>query len=228
VPEIEYDLTEEDLLAYQRYHRRNPPEPRRGGGPANVVVWVLFVALVVAATLLWNFSDSRTATAYLLVVPYIALGAALALGGVVLYARLMQPRLLLRALRQGQNADKFLGWRRLTIDAEGIHATSEFASSVYLWHGIDRIGQTPDHAFFYINTTMAIVLPRAAFREDAAFKDFVNMARRYYRIGRVGDGRGASGEPPIPTALPAEDGPGASEGIVQKDVRRSFRDPPGA
>ena len=221
--EIEYELMSEDLLAYQRYHRRNPPEPRRGGGLTNAFLWVFVGMLALSAMLLTIGSDNRVATSYLLVIPYVGLGAALALAGMVLYARLMQPRLLMRTLKQGRNAEKVLGWRRLSIDAEGVRSTSEFASSLYLWHGIDRIGSTPDHAFFYISTATAVVVPRTAFADDRAFKEFVDAARRYYRVGRVGDGRGRPvGDAAIPTALPADEAPGepADDRIIRGEGGR--------
>jgi hypothetical protein len=148
---------------------------------------------------------------YLTMVPFVGVGAALALLGLMVYVRLTAPRLLYRALKKGRNAEKFLGWRRVSLDAEAIRTVSDFAASTYLWHGVDKVGATLEHAFFYINTTMAIVVPGRAFADDRAFKDFVDAARRYWRMGGMA---GGASHRPIPTALPARQDAGASEGVV--------------
>ena len=136
--------------------------------------------------------------------PFVVLGGALMLLGLIVYVRLTGRRLLAQALKQGRNTRKFLGWRRLSIDAEAMRNVSEFASSTYRWHGIDKVGATLDHAFVYINTTTAIILPCRAFRDDRAFKDFVDAARSYHRMGGV-EGRAPGVEAPTPPGHEADD-----------------------
>jgi hypothetical protein len=197
--EVEYELTTEDLIAFQRYHQQNPPSPQQRGGPATALVGGFVFLMFVTAGLFFFLSDNPTASWYILMVPFVVLGAAAMLLGLIVYARLTAPRQLSRAMQQGRNAEKFLGWRRLSIDAEAIRNTSEFASATYLWHGIDKVGATLDHAFFYINTTTAVIVPCRAFRDDRLFKDFVDAARHYHRMGEVAGetaaGRGAWGLP---------------------------------
>ncbi len=211
--EVEYDLTPDDLLAFQRYHQRSSPQPQQRGGPANALVGTVIFIAVATTALFFFLSDDPTAAWYLMMVPFVGLGAALALLCVIVYARATAPRLLFRAMKQGRNAEKFLGWRRLSIDAEAIRNTSEFASSAYLWHGIDQIGSTLDHAFFYINTTTAIVVPRRAFRDDRAFDDFLEAARHYHRMGGEVMRR-AWDHPPTGMQAPGGSGGAADDRII--------------
>ncbi len=211
--EIEYGLTEQDLIAFQRYHARNPPHPQQRGGPTTALVGGLVFLLIITAALLVPLSDDPTAAWWLLHVPFAVLGAAAMLLGLIVYARLTAPRQMARALAQGRNAEKLLGWRRVAINAEAIRNTSEFAASTYLWHGIDAIGATPDHAFLYINTATAVIVPGRAFRDDRAFQDFVDAARDYYRGGGAApDPRGGWAAPrpggvvaPDPSGGPPDD-----------------------
>ena len=206
--EVEYELTPEDLIAFQRYHRQSAPQPQQRGGPANTLVGtVIFISVATMASFFF-LSDNPTAAWYLTMVPFIGLGAALAMLGMIVHVRLTAPRLLFRAMQQGRNAEKFLGWRRLSIDAEAVRSASDFAASTYLWHGIDQVGTTLDHAFFYINTTTAIVVPRRAFRDDRAFDEFLEAARYYHRMGGEVVRRAWARD--YPTGMPAPGGSGGA------------------
>ncbi len=215
--EVEYDLTPEDLIAFQRYHKRNPPQPQQRGGPATALTGTVIFIAVATTSLFFILSDNPVAEWYLMMVPFAGLGAALALLCVIVWARLTTPRLLFRALKQGRNAEKFLGWRRVSLDAEAVRNTSEFASSTYLWHGIDMVGTTRDHAFLYINTATAVVVPCRAFRDERAFEEFLEAARYYRRMG----GREA-GFPRLDEGSPPAGSPASSDDrIIPKERGRS-------
>ncbi|HVS38334.1 MAG TPA: YcxB family protein [Gemmataceae bacterium] len=188
--EVEYDLTPEDLIAFQRYHAQNAPIPQQRGGPTTALVGgLMFVSLATTALFL-VFADNPTAAFYVEMIPFVVLGAALMLLGLILYGRLTASLRLNRAMRQGRNMEKFLGWRRVLLDAEAVRNISAFASSTYLWHGIEKVGATLQHAFLYINSVTAVVVPCRAFPSDQVFKDFVDAARHYQRIGDIADKTG--------------------------------------
>ena len=177
--EVEYDLTPEDLTALQRYHRHNAAHrPQPQWGLANLFGLAVFGVSVLTTMLFYMLAGNNMAEGAFLVIPYVAFGAALAVLGMMVYRRLTTSQLPRQVLRQGRNSEKFFGWRRVSIDAEGIRNTSDFAASTYLWRGIDKIGATLDHAFFYINTATAVVVPCRAFADDRAFKEFVDAAMR--------------------------------------------------
>ena len=93
-----------------------------------------------------------------------------------------------RSLEQGRNAEKVLGWRRISIDERAVHVETEYSTLAYLWWGVDAITQSPDHAFIYFMTNNAFIVPREAFRTDRDFEEFVEAARRYHRMAEVSPG----------------------------------------
>ena len=106
-------------------------------------------------------------------------------GATRLYTRFTGPALARQVLRQGRNALKLFGWRRVSLDANAVRSTTDFASFTYHWHGIDKIAVTPDYVFFYVTTNTAVIVPQAAFPNDREFADFVEAARRYHRMGEI-------------------------------------------
>jgi hypothetical protein len=225
--EVEYELTAEDLIAFQRYYQSHPHTRSQQGGPnpfGRLVWWLILT--VVAVVLYFAASADFVLTeqlSYYLVA--ILGGAAFTLFGIVIYGRSMGPKLIRKVLNQGRNAEKLLGWRRFSIDAEAARNTTDFASVTYLWKGIDKIVTTREHAFFYFTTQLAFILPRRAFPDDQAFNDFVETARRYRHMASVGEavwevtGEGLW-ERRDPTGIQAPDQSGKSgtvEGIIPKE-----------
>jgi len=225
--EVEYELKPEDLIAFQRYYQSHPHRPSQQGGPNPTGRLVWWLILMVAAVLLYFVASADFPLVEQLSFYFVAVfaGAALMLFGIVAYARLMTSKRMRKVLNQGRNAEKLLGWRRFSIDAETARNTSDFATVAYLWKGIDQIVTTKEHAFLYFTTAIAFILPRRAFSHDQAFNDFVEAARRYRSMAGVGEAvwevtseglwerRGATG-----VQAPDQSGKsGTVEGIVPKE-----------
>jgi YcxB-like protein len=232
--QVEYDLTLEDIKAFQRYHAKHPLTPRKRGAWGGLAFGLAGGAVVVLAVLGYHFL--RTSLLYppysllsialyqlLNMAPGVAVGAILALIGFSLFVRLLTVNATRKHLQEGRNAEKALGWRRLSIDPHAIRSTSAFSSNANFWEGIDAVVATGDYVFLYITTRAAHVVPRRAFPDDRAFDQFVEAARRYHQISRLGEGprrpadedeerplpRPAAVPPPLPADF-------AAEGIVAK------------
>ena len=183
--EVEFELTPEDLIAFQRYHRQNSPRDWSTVNPANILTGGVILVALVAVMMFYSLSDNLVAVPYMEMVQFVGLGAALTFFVMVLNGKLAVRRKIFLALKQGRNAAKAFARRRVSIDAEAIRMASDFSSAAYYWHGVDRFGSTLDYLFVYINTTTAVVVPARAFPDDRAFKNFAEAARRYYRTGGV-------------------------------------------
>ena len=71
------------------------------------------------------------------------------------------------------------------ISSEGLHETSPDSQALIRWSGIEHIGVTTDHAFFFVTQKEAHVLPRRAFPDAESFEHFVDLAVTYHeRQGR--------------------------------------------
>jgi hypothetical protein len=84
-----------------------------------------------------------------------------------------------KILDQGKNA-KLLEPRKLRISPEGISYSSVDSAAMTMWSAVEKIAVTKDHAFFYMTTTAADILPRRAFAHDHDFTDFVETAQHYF------------------------------------------------
>jgi hypothetical protein len=173
--EIEFELTEDDLVAFNRCQRRLRMRRAREDGRRNrPSVWAaLAFGLVVAA--LTVLTDSVW-----LVLEYaglILLGAVLTVAWALTVSR--PRRLVQRTLSQGRNV-RVLKRRKVAISPAGVRTVSSDSDCHNAWSGIDWIEVTDEHAFVFLNTEQAIIIPQEAFRTDEEFHEFVAQARRWH------------------------------------------------
>jgi hypothetical protein len=219
--EVEYELTRDDISAFHAYYRKHPPASHRRIDPVGaLVIWIvcaLYGLALLAAVALGIDS---------FVVP-ILIGS---LAGTMMTSHFdnwyLKRRTLRMALENGKDAEKILGWQRVVLDAQGMHLTSRFSSSIFLWHGIDKIATTDEHIFFYVTTMLAQVVPLRAFADGRAFDAFADAAKRYHGMAAVGEAvqevmtEGAVWERRGATGIQAPDQSGKSgtvEGIIPKE-----------
>ena len=224
--EVEFRLTPEDIIALQRYHKKHPPIPRKPQqNPLQPLVWVVVFLVVFGAILLFSILHNPLIDTMYSLLPGVLVG--LVLGHVVqlVTVKLATRNATQRSLEQGRNAEKVLGWRRISIDARAIRVETEYSALTYLWWGVDAITASEDHAFIYFMTNNAFIIPREAFRTDRAFDEFVEAARRYHGMAGVGAavreviGESDRRERPRPAGVQSPAAPGepkAEEGIVAR------------
>ncbi len=214
--EVEYELTTEDLTAFQRYHQKHPLVPAKRG-LESILIWVAVLFVVIAFFALRSFLDLPLLDELTDSVPAVLAGVGLGAAGIILYVRFIQPNLTRKALQEGRNAEKTLAPRRTTIDPHSIRTTTTFGAGETFWEGVDAVVATRDHVFVYITTRTAHVVPRRGFASDRDFDDFVDMARRYHRMGGVAPAPSSEWHRSRPTGVlpPAAPGePKPDEGIV--------------
>jgi hypothetical protein len=193
--EVEYEVSPADKGALQRYHQKHPPAPWPWWHwlPHVALCGVLVLGVFGYLYLLWIPSGIFWIAYFQSLTPGLGAGVILALIGLTLYGKL-QKMAVRSPLNEGRNREKTQGWRRLAIDADGIHVTTAFAYSLNYWEGVDAVGASEDHIFLYITTRNAHVVPRRAFPDDRAFDEFLEAARRYHRISGIVH-EGAGGHP---------------------------------
>ena len=177
--EIEYKLTTEDLMAFQRHVRRHRPKVRQNP----LVASVIWISVFLGCFMLFYVRDKVEIPLvdYLVsLLPGVGAGALLAFVLITLSAKVMARNATQRLLRAGRNAEKALGWRRVVIDAKGVYNASRLFSTTYQWRGIDEVATTDAHVFLYFTTLAAFIVPRRAFPSERAFDDFVEAARRFH------------------------------------------------
>ncbi len=213
--EVEYELTPEDLTAFYRYHRKHLPASKLRIEPiAGIGIWItccLFIFAIVGATVL------RLESFIVPVLLVFGVSFWFSMGWYT--TKWMTPPTTLRSLQNRKDAEKVLGWGRLTLDDQGIHIASRFSSSFFRWNGIDKVEATDEYIFIYLMSYNAQIIPLRAFTDDRAFNAFAEAAKRYQ--GTASDAvRQEVGERRRPTGIQASDysrKSGTVEGIVPKE-----------
>src|SRR5207248_336216 len=77
-------------------------------------------------------------------------------------------------------------WEKMTLrlSSGGITLHDLNGVTTTFWHALEQVGETDDHAFFYITKTLAHILPKRAFRDKEEFRQFVATARHYHDEAR--------------------------------------------
>ena len=174
----EFEITKEDLNAFNLYHHRQSPTARRQYLRSWFVPAFIWLA---ACTCIWHLADRERGTplrTFLNLLPLFS--------GVPIYL-LYFPWAYHRTLRtivdgmvtEGQNRGIF-SRHRVTISPESITDSSEHSQTSTVWRGVERVVTTDEHAYIYVNALAAIIVPRRAFANSSAFEEFVTTAREHH------------------------------------------------
>jgi hypothetical protein len=201
--DIAYEITAEDLVAFNLYHWRHSPATRRHIGRAQLVYPTVWLAAGLFAGWVFRYRPSNdpeitrlASLALMLAWPLIALGAGV--WWFFWYPRYYRAKVVQvtrRALAEGKNRAS-TGLFSLTVSPEGVVEKSDYGQRSYRWEAVERVESTDDHAFLYTAACEAIVIPRRAFLDRPAFERFTRAARGYldtYRRQREDDRPGGQG-----------------------------------
>jgi hypothetical protein len=171
--EVEYELTPDDLYAFQWRAAFKSPIARRAGRKV-YLYWFLALLLISALPAIGadGFVISRVNFTFLLV----------AFPAVVLAQWYLQRRLMRRAILQllkAENPGKGqLGSHRVVLSEDGVVEKTAVGESRTSWAGVDRIEQNPEYVYIYTSPASAHVIPKRAFRN-------MQEAEGFYEFGRV-------------------------------------------
>ena len=174
----EYEITKDDLSAFNLYHHRHSPTARRQylrSWFVPAVVWSL------VCTGIWYLADRERGTpmrTFLDLMPLFS--------GVPVYL-LYFPWAYRRKLRkivdgmvsEGQNRGLF-SRHRVTITPESVTDSSEHGQTSTAWRGVERVVAADEHAYIYTNALAAVIVPRRAFAGPSEFEAFVRTARGHH------------------------------------------------
>lgn len=170
----EFEITKDDLIAFNLHHHHHSPTARR----QYLLSWFVpaFIWLFVC-TGLWHLADRERGTPLRTFLDLLPL-----FSGVPIYL-LYFPWAYRRKLRkiidgmvgEGQNRG-LLGHRRVTISSEGITESGEHGQTSTAWRAVERVSVTDEHAYIYTNALAAVIVPRRAFAGPSQFEEFVRLA----------------------------------------------------
>jgi len=172
--EVRYILREEDLAALQRH--------RTGSWPGSPNLLRMLMITCTAATV---------STGLLLLIGWVCgnqlgpIANAIAVAASILLGLLIGFSGHRHSIVPGKSAAAPLSERQqLSISPEQLALKTSAFSTQTQWRLVHDIVVGSDHAFFYVTSPTAFVLPKRAFIDRQAFADFVERARGYRAAAR--------------------------------------------
>ena len=184
VLEAEFEMTVEDVLAFNVYHNAHSPAVRR----AYQLILLLFLLMALMLCLL--IAGHPTAVVPIGILVLYILGFGLFVQSQP-YRRWRVRRWVAKLLREGGNKS-MLGHQKVSLNREGLTQTNPCGLTQTKWFGVERVVVTDDHAFIYLSAISASVIPKRAFPGDADFNRFVEQARRFLDQAKSGPAASAN------------------------------------
>jgi hypothetical protein len=171
--EVEYEITPDDLYAFQWRAVFQSPRGRRTRRTA-YVIWFLAVLLFSAVPAIGadGFVISRMNFGFFLIaLPLVFLGQWF------LETRMVR-RGILQLLKEEKPGKGQLGKHRIIVNQDGVQESTAVGESRTSWAGVHRIEQNPDYIFIYISPVAAHVIPKRAFGD-------MGQAEAFYRFSQA-------------------------------------------
>jgi YcxB-like protein len=182
--EIEYELTREDLYAFQWRSAYSSPRARRmAWKPYFFLFIVVLLVSLMGGIGADGFTFSFVKFSLLFVVfPIVALA-------IWLTTRITVRRFINQTLKEEKPERGQLGKHRVELQDSGVVESTAVNESSRTWAGIDRIEQDSNYIYIYTAPLMAIIIPKRAFKDVAAAKAFYELSETR-RAAAAGDPKG--------------------------------------
>ena len=173
----EFELTKEDLTAFNLYHHVHSPTARQH----YLRSWLFpaFVWLLIC-TAIWYLADQKRGNplqTFLDLLPLFS-GVPVYLAYFPWAYRRKLKKIVDGMVGEGRNRDLF-SQHRVTVSPESITNVGKFGQSSTSWPAVERVALHADYAFIYTSALAAIVVPRRAFPTSEAFEQFAKAASGY-------------------------------------------------
>lgn len=169
---IHRQATINDMVAFQRYHFANSSAVRKSRSGAFYLL--SGTALMVGGAIAFQNEDPFAiilTAVFVLIYAFIHFNASMMRNMVDKQTRMM--------FSEGVNKALF-GLHELELTTEAISERSAYHEHTTRWTAVEKIVETPDHAFIYWCGLSAYVIPRHEIGEET-YRTFIDHARRYHQ-----------------------------------------------
>jgi hypothetical protein len=169
--EVDYELTRDDLYAFQLRATQVSPVARRARRKLYIYLFLaVFLLAIVPAIGADGFVVSRVSFGFLLIFyPLVA-------GITWLLEKRLTRRTILELLKEEVPEKGQLGKHKVMLDDSGVLEGTAVGQSRTSWAGINRVEQSPDYIYIYTTPSAAFVIPRRAFAGAREADDFYQFA----------------------------------------------------
>ena len=173
----EFEITKQDLLAFNQFHNRHSPTVRL----QFLLSWFLpVVAWLLVVSVIWYFADKERGTPLRTLLDLLPLLSFVPL--YLLYFPWAYRRKLLKLvdgmLGEGRNS-ALLGWHRVAISPTEVTEVNSHGQTSVRWNGVERVAVENGLAFIYTSAISAIIVPERAFPDPIEFEKFLRQTREY-------------------------------------------------
>ena len=180
--QIHYQLTVEDIAAFNVHHSRTSRLSRRRLRLTQL--WGIFCTLVVV--MIWPRWSSLERALF-----FLAFCSFWLLAYPVYYPWVIKRNA--RKIYSEKESKGVLGKHSIAIRADGVTERSAVGESRTGWEGIERIAADGQYVYLYIGPLQAHVIPKRAFQNDEEVEAFLQLAQTY-RLGNTRLTSGLAGE----------------------------------
>lgn len=170
--QVEYQLTLEDLVAFNWHYSRTSATARRIYW--SNLAWMICATLIVVV--IWPGWGVWGRVLYFIGFSLVFLLIYPA------YYRWIVTHNSRKLYSEGQNKG-VIGNHIIAIDAEGFTETSDVGESRTTWDGVERIDQSDEYVLLYTSPVMAHIIPKRAFVGDHEATRFYEQAQSYLSGG---------------------------------------------
>lgn len=175
---ISFQFTLSDLLAFQRYHLKHSETTDYTLLLFRVIFPVVKILFIVGAALFLHHKAGHARHGK----PWLTLGfIAFAVVWFFASPKLMELLKLWQIKHFYRHGEHPLFTETAVILQEDqIISDNSITETKTRWKGIEKIGETQDHFFFYGSVGPAVIVPRRAFASMADYESFVRLSKEYY------------------------------------------------
>ncbi len=178
---VHFALSGDDYAAFNLHWNRTSDVMRRRWRRA----WVLLGVMTLVPALI-SFAEMKNNPRAAVFMGFIAVAMLVWIAAIALSRRRVASRAIHKLFR-GMTGRAVVGPRTLTISPAGIETEMDVASSTHKWIAIEAIHTDAHHAFLYLGSAAAIIVPKRAFNSETHFKVFVETARQFQRQAAEAD-----------------------------------------
>jgi hypothetical protein len=172
---VQFALTGDDYAAFNLHWNRTSDVMRRRWRRA----WVLLAGMALVPALI-ALAEMKNNPGIAVPMGFVAIAMLIWMGAIAASRRRVASRSIHRLFR-GMTGRAVVGPRTLTISPEDIETEMDVANSTHKWIAIEAVHADAHHAFLYLGSAAAIIVPKRAFQSETHFKVFVNTARQFQR-----------------------------------------------
>ena len=164
--DLTFEITREDYWQFNKFYLK-----RRGRFRRNLIIFAIFAGST--ASLLSLNADEPT----WLVIGSGALGVLVA----VRYGALCFWSAKRRVMKIPATDGTTLGERTLQVVADGLLVKNREVESLVRWSGLREVVETKDSIYLFLDTNIAIIVPRRAFPDVASAGAFLSLVTSLWK-----------------------------------------------